>query len=182
MGHAVLAWTQGIPAVPTPAKEYLLRDQVEWAQDIWISLGGVAATALLVVGTLVWYARRPRGPAADAVLAGVLAPVGAYSVRFLLVGRGHDATEWQAAQTALGAAPAGHLVDVVFLGLLLAGAVVWIVRRRSSLRPSSFARAASLMLLGIVVIVVLQIANNRLFDALFPNTQTVNMPAGLDPR
>jgi len=181
IGHAVVAWAQGIPTVPTPAKEYILRGQVEWAQETWISLGGVAASALLVIGTVIWYLRRDR-PAVGAVLAGVLVSPFAYTVRFLLVGRGHDSTEWQAAQAALGAAPAGHLVDLLFLCLLLAGAAAWIYRRRSSLRPRSVAGAFGLMAAGVVLVIALQVANNALFDPRFPATQTLNVPEGLDPR
>jgi uncharacterized membrane protein len=167
--------------VPTPAKEYVLRDEVEWAQETWMSLGGVAATVLLVVCAPIWYARHPR-PAADAVLGVVLVPLFAYTIRFLLVGRGHDGTEWQAAQSALGATPSGHLVDILLLCLLLAGAAAWIIRRRSSLPSPAAARAAGLMLVGVVLLVVLQVANNALFDRCFPATQTANVPEGPDPR
>ena len=181
IGHAVAGWVQGIAIVPTPAKEYTLQDQVEWSQQIWISLGGVAGTALLVLGTLAWYVRDQR-PVADAVLAGVLLPPCAYTVRFLMIGRGHDGLEWQEAQSALGMDPTGHAVDILFLCLFFAGAGIWLVRRHSTLRLSSFGRAAALMLGGIVLLVVLQVGNNALFDPFFAETTTVNVPAGLESR
>ena len=181
IGHAVAGWVQGIAIVPTPAKEYVLRDQVDWTHQIWISLGGVAGTTLLVLGTLVWYVRQQR-PKADAVLAGVLLPPCVYTIRFLLVGRGHDGLEWQEAQSALGMDPAGHAVDILFLGLFFAGVGVWLVRRRFSLRLATFGRAVALMLGGIVLLLVLQVGNNALFDPFFPETTTVNVPADLESR
>jgi hypothetical protein len=181
IGHAVAGWVQGIPVFPTPAKEYVLQDQVEWRQKIWISLGGVAGTALLVLGTLLWYARERR-PVADAVLAGVLLPPCLYTVCFLVAGRGHDGLEWQEAQSALGVAPAGHVVDILFLCLFLAGSAAWVVRRRSSLRLASIVRVAGLALGGIALLIVLQVTNNALFDRFFVETTTVNVPAGLESR
>ncbi|MCC7263384.1 MAG: hypothetical protein IT369_12775 [Candidatus Latescibacteria bacterium] len=181
IGHAVAGWVQGIPVFPTPAKEYILLDQVEWDQETWISLGGVIGTVLVVLGTLLWYVRSNRF-IADAILAGVLLTPCLYTVRFLLVGRGHDALEWQAAQSALGLAPAGHAVDLLFLGLLLAGIAVWIVRRHSSLRLSSVVRVLGLVVGGIALLVILQTTNNALFDQFFPKTTTMDVPAGLDPR
>ena len=179
IGHAVLGWVQGVPVLPTPAKEYVLQDHVEWSQKIWISLGGVAATALLVLGSLFWYARQRR-PVADAVLAGVLLPPCMYTLRFFLAGRGHDGREWQEAQSALGVAYAGHLVDMLFLCLFLAGIAAWIVRRRASLRVASIIRVAGLVLGGIALLIVIQVTNNAVFDRFFPETRTVNVPAGLD--
>lgn len=81
---------------PTPAKECILWTQVEWQEMTWIALGGVAATKLVVVGCIGWYLRQ-RNQMADVVLAGLLVPPFVYTVRFLLVGRGHDGVEWQAA-------------------------------------------------------------------------------------
>ena len=55
IGHAVFGWAQGIAVFPTPGKEYVLRSEVEWRQEIWIALGGVLATILVTVGTTIWY-------------------------------------------------------------------------------------------------------------------------------
>lgn len=178
IGHAVAGWVQGVPVVPTPAKEYILREEIEWRQRIWVSLGGVAGTALLVLGTLLWYVRERR-PWADAVLAGVLVPPWVYTVRFLVVGRGHDGLEWQEAQSAAGLAPAGHFVDMLFLCLFLAGSAAWTIRRRSSLRLASVVRVAGLLLGGIALLVFLQVTNNALFDGFFEETTTVNVPESL---
>lgn len=77
---------------------------------------------------MLWY-RRHLQPEADAVLAGVLLIPGFYTVRFLLVGRGHDGLEWQEAQSALGINPSGHAIDIMFLVLSVAGCVAFAVRR-----------------------------------------------------
>ena len=181
LGHAVGGWLQGIAVVPTPAKEYILRAQVDWQEMTWIALGGVAATTLVVVGSIGWYLRQ-RNQVADVVLAGVLVPPLAYTVRFLLVGRGHDGVEWQAAQAAIGVAPSGHALDVLFACLFLAGGTAWIVRRHSSLRLLSLVKAVGLMFFGIVLLVVIQVTNNLAFDRFFPSTQTLNQPSTLDAR
>jgi hypothetical protein len=73
-------------------------------------------------------------------------------------------------------------VDLLFLCLLLAGSAVWVVRRYSSLRLSSFVKVVGLVVGGIALLVVLQVTNNVLFDRFFPETTTLNVPGGLDPR
>ncbi len=179
-GHAVAGWVQGIAVVPSPAKEYVLRPQVYWNQETWIALGGVVGTALAAAGAIA-YLLKVRSLAAEAVLFGVLIPPWAYTVRFLLMGRGHDGTEWQAAQAALGLAPAGHAVDVFVLCLSLAGIIVWAVRLRSPARHKLLRLAAAAMG-GTILLVALQAANNTLFDRFFPATQVVGAPSGLDAR
>jgi len=64
--------------------------------------------------------------------------------------------------------------------LLIAGFVVWGVRRRP--RLSSFLRLVILAAVGIVLLISLQAGNNAVFDRLFPVVKVVNMPAGLDAR
>ncbi len=182
LGHAVAGWVQGVSVFPTPLKEYVLQEQVEWRQQIWIALGGVAGTALVMLGALGWYLRARRQAIADAILAGAFLPSFLYAVRFLLAGRGHDGLEWQEAQSALGVAPFGHTVDMLLLGLLLAGISVWLVHRRRSWRWSSLIKAAGLMLAGVVLLVFLQVGNNALFDRYFPTTVTVNAPEGFEYR
>ncbi len=181
IGHAVAGWVQALPIVPTPAKEYILRAEVTWRQQSWIAFGGVAATAMLVLGTLLWYARTARRWA-DAVLAGVLLSPCVYTLRFLIVGRGHDAVEWQAAQSTLGATPAGHAVDLLFLCLAVAGVILWLVRRRTSLRFATPVKVLIVFVGGIVLVVFVQVANNALFDRFFTKTTIVDVPSGLDPR
>ncbi|MGO8732148.1 MAG: hypothetical protein ACLQVM_05075 [Terriglobia bacterium] len=180
IGHAVAGWMQGIAVVPMPAKEYILRSQVYWNQEIWIALGGVAGTTLAVVGAMLYFLRARR-PLAEAVLLGALIPPGFYTIRFLNVGRGHDDLEWQAAQTALGLAPTGHGIDVFFLCLSLAGIIIWSTRLRSPLRYSLL-RLAGVAIAGVILLFVLQVGNNSLFDRFFPRTRVENAPLGLDPR
>jgi uncharacterized SAM-binding protein YcdF (DUF218 family) len=180
IGHAVAGWVQGIAVVPTPAKEYILRSQVSWSQEIWISLGGPVGTTLAEVGAMLYFWRERRQEA-EAVLLGALIPPGLYTFRFLLAGRGHDGVEWQATQTALGLAPAGHAIDVFFLCLWLAGIILWGSRLRFPLRYSLL-RFAGLALAGFILLVVVQVGNNRLFDRHLPDARVVNTPSGLDPR
>jgi hypothetical protein len=180
IGHAVAGWVQGIAVVPTPAKEYILQSQVSWNQDIWISLGGPVGTTLAVVGATLYFLRERR-PEAEAVLLGALLLPCLYTIRFLLVGRGHDVLEWQGAQTALALAPAGHAIDVFFLCLWLAGVVLWASRLRFPLRDSLL-KFAGLTVAGVILVVALQAANNLLFDRHFPHTKVMDTPSGLDPR
>ncbi|HMD87409.1 MAG TPA: hypothetical protein VKO18_22195 [Terriglobia bacterium] len=180
IGHAVAGWIQGIAVVPTPAKEYILRSQVSWNQEIWISLGGPVGTTLAVVGAAL-YSWRRRRPEAEAALLGALVPPGVYTIRFLVAGRGHDGVEWQAAQTALGLAPAGHATDVFFLCLWLAGIILWGSRWLFPLRYSLL-RFAGLAIAGVILLVALQVGNNRLFDRYLSDAIVVNTPSGLDPR
>jgi len=179
IGHSVAGWLLGIAVVPTPAKEYILQPQVSWNQEIWISLGGPVGTTLAVIGAMLYFLRERR-PAAEAVLLGSLLPPCLYTIRFLLAGRGHDGLEWQAAQTALGLAPAGHAIDVFFLCLCLAGIVLWGSRLHFPLRYPLM-KFAGLVIAGVILLVVLQAGNNRLFDRHFAATTVVNTPSGLDP-
>ena len=180
IGHAVAGWMQGIAVVPTPAKEYILRSQVSWNQEIWIALGGPVGTTLAVVGAALYFLRERRLES-EAVLLGVLIPPGLYTIRFILAGRAHDGVEWQAAQTALGLAPAGHAIDVLFLCLWLAGIILWGSRLHFPLRYSLL-RFVALAIVGFVLLVALQVGNNRLFDRHIPDAKVVNTPLGLDPR
>jgi hypothetical protein len=150
-----------------------------WNKEIWISLGGVLGTTVVVLAAVVYFCLKPCLDR-EAVLAGALLPLGLYTFRFLLVGRGHDETEWQAAQAALGLPPAGHAIDVFFLCLFIAGLIVWGVRLRPP--PSSVLRVVTLAVAGIALLIVLQISNNAVFDRVFPVVRIINVPAGLDPR
>lgn len=178
LGHALLGAVRGIAVVPTPLKEYVLREQIEWVEYCWISLGGVLGTTLLAAGALIWYART-RSPSKDAIFAGALLIPFAYTLRYVLLGRGHDGLEWQAAQSALGASAAGHLIDVVFLVLTLVGCATWAVRNRRSIRWSTLAALAGLAVAGIALLMAVQVANNMLFDRFLPNAQVLNIPPAL---
>jgi hypothetical protein len=179
VGHAVAGWVEGVAVVPTPAKEYVLQSQLDWSKYVWVALGGVIGTTVAVLAAGAHFSRKPCFDR-EAILAGSLVPVGLYALRFLLVGRGHDDTEWQAAQTALGLAAAGHAIDVFFLCLFIVGVIVWGVRLRP--RWSSLLRLVPLAVGGTVLLVALQLGNNAVFDRMFPVVTVVNVPAGLDPR
>jgi amino acid permease len=179
LGHSLAGLVQGVPVVATPFKEYILQEHIEWRQQILISMGGVVASVLVVVGALIWYNWK-RPVHGDSILAGVMVIPFAYTLRFLLVGRGHDGLEWQAAQSALGAKPTGHAVDIMFLALSFAAIVIFMVRRRPSLSFSSLIKAGSLMAIGIALLIVFQVSNNILFDGVFTETQIVNLPPGLE--
>jgi hypothetical protein len=178
IGHAIFGWFQGIPVMPTLAKEYILQSQVDWHQRTWISVGGVLASVLAVSGSLLWYILK-RSQTGAAILAGCLIIPGFYTLRFLLEGRGHDGTEWQEAQTAFGASPSGHSLDLVFLVLLFAGCASLAWFRDISLEWRSLLKSASLALLALAIIVIVQVGNNAIFDKHFPKTRTLNMPADI---
>jgi hypothetical protein len=179
IGHAVAGWIMGIAVVPTPAKEYVLQSQLAWNKEIWISFGGPVGTTVAALAAILYFWRKPCSDR-EALLAGAFLPLGLYSLRFLLVGRGHDGTEWQAAQTALGLPPAGHAIDVFFVCLLIGGLAVWFFRLHPPLR--SLLRLAALGIAGTVFLIGLQAANNAVFDQAFPHVRIINVPAGLDPR
>jgi hypothetical protein len=100
LGHCSIAWLNGCPAIPTPAKEYLLKPLPQAAQN-QVALGGILGSIGSLIAALWWFCRQP-GPRRSALLAGTLTVPGFYALRFYLAGRGHDATEFQEAQAALG--------------------------------------------------------------------------------
>ena len=102
---------------PSLAKEYVLRTTIEWREQIWIALGGPAATAIVVFLAILW-ASRNRKQASCA--AGVLVVPAVYVIRTLFVGRSHDGLECQEAQSAIGLNPNGHALDVLFFSSLQA--------------------------------------------------------------
>jgi hypothetical protein len=179
LGHAIAGWMNGVAVVPTPAKEYVLQPLLDWNTETWIALGGVIGTTVAVLAATLCFWRKPSSHS-EAILAGAFLPLGLYTVRFLLVGRGHDGTEWQAAQAAIGVAPAGHTIDVFFLCLLIAGFAIWGIRRHPP--PPSLLRLVALAIAGIILLVALQLGNNAVFDHMFPAVKIVNAPPGLDPR
>ena len=179
IGHAVAGWIQGVAVVPTPAKEYILRSALDWNRECWIAFGGVAGTTVAVLAAALYFWLKPCIDR-EAILVGAILPLGFYALRFLLVGRGHGETEWQAAQAALGLRPAGHAIDIFLLCLLIAGLIVWGLRLHPP--PSSWLRVGVMAAVGTVVLVALQVGNNAIFDHLFPVVKILNAPSGLDPR
>jgi len=167
IGHCVVAWVFGCPAIPTPAKEYLLRPLPATAQS-QVALGGMIGTVTVLVGVLVGMLRHPT-PSRSAVLAGAITLPGFYTLRFLLAGRGHDATEFQEAQAAMGLSYSGHALDAMFLGLLVVVAILWFWRMRPRMTCRLGCRLAIGVLAALIVLVVLQSVNNMVFDPLFHN-------------
>jgi hypothetical protein len=165
LGHCTVAWVEGCPAIPTPAKEYLLRPLSPAAQNA-VALGGILGTVAALAGALGWFLGRP-GAAQSAVLAGALTAPGFYTLRFFLAGRGHDATEFQEAQAALGLSYSGHALDWMFLGLFVGATAMWFWRTRAGLSLRLAIRLAGGALVALVAVVLLQSVNNLIFDPLF---------------
>ena len=176
LGHAVAGWFQSIPVFPSLAKEYVLRANIEWREQIWIAFGGPAATAIVASLAILW-ASRNQGRASSAVLGGVLVVPALYVIRTLLAGRGHDGLEWQEAQSAIGLNPNGHVLDLFFILLFFAGCAVLAARDELQIEWRSMARWLSLGLVGVMTMIAIQVANNAVFDPHFPKTQTLNIPA-----
>jgi hypothetical protein len=165
IGHCMVAWTQGCPAVPTPLKEYFLRPLPATAQHA-MALGGIAGTVLALLGALWWMLRSP-SPTRSAILAGAMTAPGFYTIRFLLAGRGHDATEFQEAQAAMGFSYAGHALDWIFLGLLFGTTAAWFWRTRARLTLRLAGRMLAGAFVALVAVALLQSVNNAVFDPLF---------------
>ena len=164
-GHCLVAWLHGCPAIPTPAKEYILKPLTASVQN-QVALGGILGSAAALAGALYWLFRTP-GPTRSALVAGAMVMPGFYVLRFILAGRGHDGAEFQEAQTALGFSYSGHAVDWMFVGLFVAAATAWFwhTRPRASFRLAG--RLSLGVLVGVLVVVFLQSANNAIFDSLF---------------
>lgn len=165
LGHCAAAWMHGYPAIPTPMKEYL-RGPVLEAHQNQIALGGIAGSILAVAGAGLWFNRHP-GAISSAQLAGTMVGPGFYALRFVLAGRGHDGTEFQEAQAALGLWYGGHALDWFFIGLLAIAAAFWFWRTGAHL---SFRLAGRLLIgamVGVVALAMLQKANNAIFDPIF---------------
>jgi hypothetical protein len=177
IGHAVAGWVNGVVVVLTLDKEYILQSQLDSSKEIWIALGDVIGTtvAALAAAFCLWHQ-----PCSDreVVAAGAFLPLGLYTLRFLLVGRGHDPTEWQTTQAALDLAPDGHAIDLFFPCLLIAGLAVWAIRLNA--RPSSVLRLVSMPIIGIILLISPQAGDNAVLDQVFPVAEVVNLPRGFD--
>jgi hypothetical protein len=155
----------GCPAVPTIDNVYLLRPVSPEVQN-QVALAGIAGSVVSLAVALAWFWRRPASRQ-SAILAGAMTVPGFYVLRFILAGRGHDGTEFQEAQAALGLAYAGHGVDWLFVVLFSLAAFLWFWR----VRPRPTVRLAGQLLLGsiaaLMVLVALQVVNNLVFNPLF---------------
>ena len=88
-----------------------------------------------------------------------------YSLLFLLKGRGHDATEFQDAQSAVGVSYSGHFLDWLFVSITLLSLTLWILVSKPSLK--TVLRTFVGAIVTFVFIVILQKMNNVIFDPLF---------------
>jgi hypothetical protein len=163
VGHCIPAWLNGYGAVPTPAKKYLLESIPPKLTEI-VALGGIVGSVLFSLVVLAFYLfKKPW--IRSSILAGAMVSPGMYSLRFFLQGRGHDATEFQDAQSALGFSYDGHAVDFLFIIILTAGVVAWLMRSKQEFKI--FRR----LLIGFIVtlsfVIYLQYFNNLIFDPVF---------------
>lgn len=163
IGHCIPAWINGYWAVPTPAKEYS-STSIPTGIIQYVSLGGIITSILFPLLIILIYIVKTFAYNYS-VLAGAIAMPGAYTVRFLLTGRGHDATEFQEAQSALGLNYSGHSLDWIFLILFLAGLTIWIIKSKPQINV--IGRLLIGFVLTIIYIVGLQKINNLIFDPLF---------------
>ncbi len=96
----------------------------------------------------------------------------------LLAGRGHDGTEFQEAQAALGLSYSGHSADWLFLSLFVLAAALWFLRTRSRPTPRLVGRLVVGAVTALAVSVFLQSVNNAIFDPLFqPKTEHTHLLA-----
>ncbi len=163
LGHCIPAWLAGVKAIPTPAKEYIAETIPAGLQQ-QVSVGGILGTVLSAILIMIYYLIK-RFKYAQAVMAGAIAMPLMYSFRFLIAGRGHDATEFQEAQAALGLNYSGHFIDWVFLALVIAGCTVWILREKPKIKIAG--RLLVGFILTLIFTVVFQTLNNAIFDPLF---------------
>jgi hypothetical protein len=174
LGHCGVAWLHGYAAIPTPAKEYLFEPIPERVQ-YQVALGGILGSVAALLAGVSWLYRHHTA-ASSALLAGVMTAPGFYTLRFILAGRGHDATEFQEAQAALGLSYSGHAADWLFVSLFVITTVLWFLRTRTRLTPRLVGRLALGAIAALVVVVLLQNVNNALFDPLFQPTPNRNHP------
>lgn len=165
LGHCIVAWVHGCSAIPTLAKEYLLHPAPAEVNEA-ISAGGIVFSALFAVTGIVVYWKSDWSYRA-AMLAGALAMPAIYTLRFILMGRGHDGSEFQEAQAALGWSYSGHAADWLFTFLGVAGAIAWMIASRPGWR--TWINLLIGAIATVVFIVLLQTLNNRIFDPIFSN-------------
>lgn len=162
-GHCLVAWTHGYRAAITPAKEYEL-ETIPASLQQYVYLGGILGSVLVVIAVLILYLTRTF-KYNSAILAGALASPGVYVLFFILKGRGHDATEFQEAQAAMGLSYSGHAVDWIFVILFLAGIIIWFSKTRPNYRI--LGRLAIGAVLTFIFLIGLQELNNVIFDPIF---------------
>jgi hypothetical protein len=130
----------------------------------FVSLGGIMGTVIFSLIILFFFLTKPHR-FNSALLAGAIVTPGFYTVRFIISGRGHDATEFQEAQSALGLSYAGHSLDWFFLVLFLFGIALWIFKSKPGYRI--IGRLSVGFVLTLIFVVGLQVINNAIFDPIF---------------
>ena len=163
LGHSICAWIHGYRAVPTPAKNYVI-DAIPGNLQQYISLGGIVGSILFVFIIFFLYVYKTFKFNSAILAASIVAP-GMYTLRFILKGRGHDETEFQEAQSALGLNYSGHSLDWLFLILFLSGIVLWIIKSKPNYKISG--RLFIGFILTFIFSIALQDLNNAIFDPMF---------------
>lgn len=163
LGHCIPAWIHGYWAVPTPAKEYI-SNTIPLGLKKYVSLGGIIGSVLIPL-MIIWLFLNKTYRYGSAILAGAVAMPGMYTLRFILSGRGHDATEFQEAQSALGLSYSGHSLDWIFLILFLLGMVAWIIKSKPNYKI--IGRLSIGFVLTFIFVIGLQVINNAIFDPIF---------------
>ena len=161
-GHCIPAWIHGYWAVPTPVKEYESHT-IPLDLKQYVSLGGIIGSVVVLLVISILYLNINHR-FSSVLLAGALAMPGMYTLRFILIGRGHDATEFQEAQSALGLSYSGHSLDWFFLTFFLLGAVMWITKSKPS--HKILGRLLIGFVLTFVFVAALQKINNAIFDPI----------------
>ena len=163
LGHCIPAWTYGYSAIPTFAKWYSL-SSIPLDIINYVSLGGVISSVIFSI-LVILYFLKSSFKYNSALLAGGLAMPSIYTLRFIVSGRGHDGSEFQEAQLALGFSYSGHFVDWIFLSLFILGIATWVVKSKPGIRILGKLLIGAM--LSIAFIVILQKLNNSIFDPLF---------------
>lgn len=161
LGHSVAAWVMGYKSIPTFAKAYPLETIPPHAEQ-YISLGAITGNIIFAAAAVYLFFKSAYKYKA-VVLAAAIASPGVYSILFLFKGRGHDGTEFQEAQAAMGFSYYGHSAD--FLFMFIAGLVILCYKLKITFKI--VVRFLTGVVLTFIFIVALQIINNRVFDPLF---------------
>lgn len=164
LGHCIVAWCYGIKAVPTPAKEYILSTNIPTAVDKYIALGGITGTVIFTLAGMCYFIVSNR-PFKGAVLAGAITTPGVYTLLFILKGRGHDTTEFQDAQAAIGLSYNGHFIDWISVVLFVTGAAIWLAIAKPSWKVVP--RIIVGVLVAFIFAASVQTINNAIFDPVF---------------
>ncbi len=162
IGHSIPAWFNGYKSVPTLTKNYS-PDMPVKIQNI-VSLGGVSVTVIILILGIILYGIKKYN-FKENIFAGVLVMPSIYTLRFILMGRGHDDAEFQEAQAALGLSYSGHALDWIFLILVIIAIILWYIKAKPNPKILSIIFTGSILTL--IFVIILQIVNNKIFDPIF---------------